>query len=190
VRPASGSRRERVRERTPVSETAPALPSPCDWVRERTLVSTTAPACEGLSDGVRTLGVDVGTVRVGVALSDPAGLVATPLTSLDAGPDLAGRLAALAGEHACQTVVVGLPKALSGRDTASTRMARDLAASVAQQGLDVHLWDERLSSAQAERVLLSAGRRRAQRRTERDPVAAAIILQGWLDATATATEDG
>ncbi len=168
----------------------PASVSRHDWVHERTWVSATAPSREGLSDAVRALGVDVGTVRVGVALSDPAGLVATPLTSLDASPDLAGRLAALAGEYACQTVVVGLPKALSGRDTASTRMARDLAASVAQQGLDVHLWDERLSSAQAERVLLSAGRRRAQRRTERDPVAAAIILQGWLDATATATEDG
>ncbi len=170
MRPASGSHHERA--------------------RERTSVSAAAPGCEGLSGGVRALGVDVGTVRVGVALSDPAGLVATPLTSLDAGPDLAGRLAVLAGEHACQTVVVGLPKALSGGDTASTRMARDLAAAVAQQGLDVHLWDERLTSAQAERLLLSAGRRRAQRRVERDPIAAAIILQGWLEATSTATEDG
>lgn len=139
---------------------------------------------------MRALGVDVGTVRVGVALSDPEGLVATPLTSLDAGDDLATRLSVLAREHACRTVVVGLPKALSGRETASTTMARDLATAMQRQGLEVHLWDERLTSVQAERVLLSAGRRRAQRRTERDPIAAAIILQGWLDATANVTEGG
>ncbi|CAN5603504.1 MAG: Holliday junction resolvase RuvX [Actinomycetota bacterium] len=173
-----------------MSGIAPSISPRGDRVRERTWVSATAPSREGLSDAVRALGVDVGTVRVGVALSDPARLVATPLTSLAAGPDLAGRLVEVAREHDCPTVVVGLPKALSGRDTASTAMARDLAAAVAQQGLDVHLWDERLSSAQAERVLLLAGRRRAQRRTERDPIAAAIILQGWLDATPTANEDG
>jgi putative holliday junction resolvase len=128
------------------------------------------------------MGVDVGTVRVGIAVSDPSGTVASPHTTVPAGEGLIDRLAGLARDLACQTVVIGLPKGLSGRDTASTRGARDVAANLGEQGFDVHLWDERLSSAEAERVLLEAGRRRAQRRVERDPIAAAIILQGWLDA--------
>jgi putative Holliday junction resolvase len=131
------------------------------------------------------LGVDVGTVRVGVAVSDPDRLVATPLDTVPGGDDLAVRLVRLAAEEACDTVVVGLPRALSGRDTDSTRVARTVADGVRAAGLRVELWDERLSSAEAERVLLIAGRRRAQRRTERDRVAATIILQGWLDARRT-----
>lgn len=132
--------------------------------------------------GGRVLGVDVGTVRVGLAVSDPDRLVATPLDTVPAGDDLAVRLADRARAEACHTVVVGLPRALSGRDTASTEMARTLAKGIAAQGLDVELWDERLSSAEAERTLLGAGTRRRDRREARDRVAAAIILQGWLDA--------
>jgi putative holliday junction resolvase len=135
-----------------------------------------------LPAGDRVLGIDVGSVRVGVALSDSAGMVASPHTSLPAGEDLADRLADLAAAESCETVVVGLPKGMSGRDTASTQMARAVAKQLADRGLNVQLWDERLSSAEAERVLLSAGRRREQRKVERDPIAAAIILQGWLDA--------
>lgn len=128
------------------------------------------------------LGVDAGEVRVGLALSDAGGIVASPLDTVPAGEDLPDRLAALAREHGVALVVVGLPKALSGRDTASTRMARSLADALRERGLDVALWDERLSSAEAERMLIGAGRRREERREERDRVAAAIILQGWLDA--------
>jgi len=140
---------------------------------------------------VRALGVDVGTVRIGLAVSDPSGIVATPLTTLDApagapGADaadaLAVRLATVAAEESCKTVVVGLPLALSGRDTASTAAARAVAAALRRRGVAVELWDERFSSVEAERALLGAGRRRAQRRVERDRVAATLILQGWLDA--------
>ncbi|HUH07808.1 MAG TPA: Holliday junction resolvase RuvX [Egibacteraceae bacterium] len=130
----------------------------------------------------RVLGVDAGTVRVGIAISDPLGLVATPFDTLPAGDDLADRLESLARELSCDTVVVGLPKAMSGRETASTAMARRLAAQLQERDLRVELWDERLSSAEAERVLLGADRGREERRQERDRVAAAIVLQGWLDA--------
>jgi putative Holliday junction resolvase len=147
----------------------------------------------------RVLGVDVGTVRIGLAVSDPAGVVATPLATLavDPGADdeegrstgrwaaaLAVQLVTVAREQACEAVVVGLPRALSGRDTAATGLARQVAAALREQGLPVELWDERLSSVEAERILLGTGRRRAQRREQRDRVAAAIILQGWLDARA------
>lgn len=128
------------------------------------------------------LGVDVGTVRVGLARSDDARVVATPLDTVPGGEDLVDRLARRARAEACDTVVIGLPRALSGRDTASTAAARAVAEGLRGCGLVVELWDERLSSAEAERALLDAGRRRAQRREERDRVAAAIILQGWLDA--------
>ena len=131
---------------------------------------------------MRVLGVDVGTVRVGIAVSDASGTVASPHATLPAGDDLIDRLTDLTHDLACETVVVGLPRGMSGRDTASTQMAREVAHQLTQRGLDVQLWDERLSSAEAERVLLDAGRRRSQRRTERDRVAAAIMLQGWLDA--------
>ena len=131
---------------------------------------------------MRVMGVDAGTVRVGVAVSDALRTVATPHSTIDAGDTVVRRLADLARELKCETVVVGLPKGMSGRDTASTRNARALAAQLVEQGFDVQLWDERLSSVQAERVLLEAGRKRDQRRDERDRIAAAIILQGWLDA--------
>jgi putative holliday junction resolvase len=127
------------------------------------------------------LGVDVGTVRVGIAVSDLDGLVATPLVTIPAGDDLIARLAELARERMCKTVVVGLPRALSGRETESTSRAMQVADGLRAVGLNVQLWDERLSSAEAERVLLAAGMSRAKRKTERDRVAAAIILQGWLD---------
>lgn len=135
----------------------------------------------------RVLGVDLGTVRVGLAKSDEARVVATPLDTLDGGDDVVQRLADRARSEDCDTVVVGLPRALSGQDTDSTRAARAVAEGLRAWGLAVELWDERLSSVEAERALLGAGRRRAKRRQERDRVAAAIILQGWLDAHRTAT---
>jgi putative holliday junction resolvase len=131
---------------------------------------------------LRVLGVDVGTVRVGVALSDATGTVASPHTTVERTADVAARLADLARALSCDTVVVGLPRNLGGRDTASTQDARAVAQQLVEQGLDVQLWDERLSSVEAERVLLDAGRSREQRRDERDRIAAAIILQGWLDS--------
>jgi putative holliday junction resolvase len=129
----------------------------------------------------RVLGVDVGKVRVGLAVSDPDRLVATPLDTIPGGDDLAARIALRAAEEACDTVVIGLPLALSGRDTDSTRAARSVAEALRGHGVHVELHDERLSSAEAERTLLGAGRRREQRRAVRDRIAAAIILQGYLD---------
>lgn len=131
------------------------------------------------------LGVDVGTVRAGLALSDPEGVLATPLAVVDARgepPELAARLADTARVHGCTTVVIGLPRGMSGRDTASTSRARAVARGLERLGLQVRLWDERLSSAEADRALAAAGRRARDRRDVRDQVAATIILQSWLEA--------
>lgn len=140
---------------------------------------------------MRALGVDLGSVRIGLALSDPSKLIASPHTTLRAGDaaaedwadQVADALAGVAAAEGADTVVIGLPRAMSGGDTAGADGARRVAAALRERTTaDVHLWDERLSSVEAERLLLDAGRRRAQRRTERDRVAAAIVLQSWLHA--------
>lgn len=138
----------------------------------------------------RVLGVDVGTRRVGLAVSDELRRVATPLETFDAGDAeaadwparLAERLVEVAERSACGTIVVGLPRGMSGRDTAATRSVRSVAGALREAGRDVELWDERLSSVEAERRMRAAGAGARARREGRDRVAAALILQGWLDA--------
>lgn len=133
----------------------------------------------------RVLGVDTGAARVGLAISDPDRRVATPLQTIPAGEGLAERIAAEAASQGCDTVVVGLPRGLAGHDTASTELARALATALERQGLRVELWDERLSTVEADRAMVASGGGARRRREQRDQVAAAIILQGWLDGAAS-----
>lgn len=133
------------------------------------------------------LGVDVGQVRIGVAVSDPAAVLAVPVETVSAGPEAIGRLKVLAAEHAVVEVVLGLPRSLSGAEgpaAASTRaFGAQLAAALAP--LPVRLVDERLSTVSAERSLRKHGRRGrmhgAKRRAVVDQAAAAVILQTALD---------
>jgi putative holliday junction resolvase len=135
--------------------------------------------------GVR-IGVDVGTVRVGVAASDPGGVLASPLTTLARDPrgraDL-DRLARLVREREAVEVVVGLPTALSGRQGQAARAAREYAAALAERvhPVPVRLSDERLTTVAATRRLGEAGIRGRKGRTVVDRSAAVLILQGWLD---------
>jgi putative Holliday junction resolvase len=133
----------------------------------------------------RVLGVDPGTVRLGLALTDPDRLLAMPHATIPGGEGAAGRVVAVAVEHGCTAVVVGLPRSLAGRDTDSTRLARMLAAEIEQAGFVVHLHDERLTSVQADRALRAAGRTSRQTRGVTDQVAAQLLLQAWLDAAPT-----
>jgi len=131
--------------------------------------------------GVR-LGVDVGTVRIGVARSDPHGVLATPLETVRRGTGDLARIAQLAVEHAVTEIVVGLPIALSGKETASTADARRFARELARtQGSPVRLVDERLSSVSANAALKAAGRSARDSRAVVDQAAAVIILQYALD---------
>ena len=132
------------------------------------------------------LGVDVGTVRVGVARSDPAGTLATPLATLrrDAAGDAdLAELAELVREHGVAGVVVGLPITLAGREGASAAMARDYAQRLSGMitPVPVELVDERLTTVTAERRLAHRGVRGRARRAVVDQVAAVEILQHWLD---------
>lgn len=134
----------------------------------------------------RRLGIDVGTVRVGVALSDPEGILATPLTTLSrdqrSGADLE-RLAGLVVEHEVVEVVVGLPRTLAGRHGAASAAAQEYAAALARlvAPVPVRLADERLSTVAATRSLRAAAVPGRRQRAVVDQAAAVHILQSWLD---------
>jgi putative Holliday junction resolvase len=92
-------------------------------------------------------------------------------------------------EHNVERLVVGLPLRLSGEEGPEAQAARQLAGELEEAlGLPVELWDERLTSVQAERVMLESGVHRRQRRREKDRLAAILILQSWLDARSTGRE--
>ncbi len=131
--------------------------------------------------GVR-LGVDVGTARIGVARCDPHAMLATPVETVARGSGDVSRLVELAAEFDVMEIVVGLPIALSGRETASTDDARGFARMLAQQvSVPVRLVDERLSTVSAQSALHSSGRTTRTSRSVVDQVAAVIILQHALD---------
>jgi putative holliday junction resolvase len=131
------------------------------------------------------LGLDAGSVRVGLAATDPTATIASPLATLprrDAAA-LWGRVREEARVRRADRVVVGLPRRLDGSEGDAAAAARALAGEAAREtGLPVELWDERFSTVAAERALIEAGMRRERRRRTIDAVAAAIMLQGWLDA--------
>ncbi|HKJ11903.1 MAG TPA: Holliday junction resolvase RuvX [Ornithinimicrobium sp.] len=136
--------------------------------------------------GVR-LGVDVGAVRVGLAVSDPDGLVATPAGTLTresrTGADL-NEIAAQARRRGAIEVVVGLPKSLSGADGVAAERARDYAGALkrALDGVPVRLWDERMTTVDAHRQLRDSGVASRRHRDSVDQAAAVLILQAALDA--------
>jgi putative Holliday junction resolvase len=131
----------------------------------------------------RILGLDPGTRRIGVAVSDALHITAQPRQTLDASaPDLLDRIVALAVEVEAERIVVGLPIGLNGTEGAAAAAARGFATRVAEaSGLPVDLQDERFSTATAERLLVEAGLRRRRRRQVRDGIAAAVFLQAYLD---------
>jgi putative Holliday junction resolvase len=138
--------------------------------------------------------VDVGSVRVGVALSDPNGTLATPLATLARddrdGSDLR-RLAELVDEYEVVEVVVGLPRTLADREGPAAHAARRYAeALTGVLAVPVRLVDERLTTVAATRSLRAAGVRGRRQRGVVDQAAAATILQGWLDTRRGAGRTG
>jgi putative Holliday junction resolvase len=134
-----------------------------------------------MRSGVR-LGIDVGTVRVGVARSDLHGMLATPVETVPRGAGDLERVLVLATEVDAFELVVGLPLALSGRETASTADARAFAEQLASlASVPVRLVDERLSTVSANNAIRSSGKSQKQARSIIDQVAAVIILQHALD---------
>ncbi len=134
---------------------------------------------------MRVLGVDLGSVRVGIALSDATGTLASPLNVLARTADLHERVAGLVEEHEVGAVVIGLPRSLDGRERRAARTVRSEVRQLAGRlGVPVHLQDERLSTVAAHAGLATAGRTARQRRGTVDSSAAAVLLQSWLDSPA------
>lgn len=133
----------------------------------------------------RRLGVDVGTVRIGVAVSDPDGILATPVETVrrERGDAHLRRLATLVGELDVIEVVVGLPRTLADHAGSSAKDAVQVAEALAGRiaPVPVRLADERLTTVTAARSLREAGVRARAQRGKIDQAAAVAILQGWLD---------
>ncbi|MGQ0847781.1 MAG: Holliday junction resolvase RuvX [Actinomycetota bacterium] len=131
--------------------------------------------------GGRILGVDHGSRRVGVAVSDSLHITAQPLEVVERNRAVA-RIVELASRYEVDTIVVGLPTSLDGTERMAATAARAFAADLgAATGLPVEMVDERFTSSTAEKVMLEGGIRRRRRRQNIDKVAAAIILQTFLD---------
>ncbi|MEK6711541.1 MAG: Holliday junction resolvase RuvX [Nitrospinota bacterium] len=139
-----------------------------------------------MSEG-RILGVDYGEKRVGLALSDLLGLTAQPLAQIGRQGDasLAGEIGRLIEAHGVERVVVGVPRALSGRDSPGTRRVRRFIGRLRQSvPVPVEGWDERLSTAHADQALAEMEVRPSRRAERRDMMAAQLILQSYLDRRA------
>ncbi len=138
---------------------------------------------------MRALGLDVGSKTIGMALSDPGGVIASAWEVLArrGQEDDAREVALRAAREGVQAVVVGLPLELDGREGRRARAVRrflDALGSTLDDAIALETWDERFSTAAAERTLIEADVSRAERKTKIDAMAAQFILQGWLDARA------
>ncbi|MFH0980237.1 MAG: Holliday junction resolvase RuvX [Planctomycetota bacterium] len=134
----------------------------------------------------RCVGIDYGTKRIGLAISDPGGSIASPLTTLNLVGDPAARieqiLRALA-DYDVDEWVVGLPLNMDGTDSRQTQLTRRFAAALSRRvDRPIHLCDERLSSYQADEYLAASQLSAKKRKARRDRLAAQVILQSFLDA--------
>lgn len=140
----------------------------------------------------RVLGIDLGSKRIGVAVSDGLGLTAQPRATIarHGGVRDLDAIAAAAKEADADRIVLGLPLDPEGQEGPAAQRARVFADKLrAAVGLPVELIDESFSTVEAERVLLAADVSRAKRKQVVDKMAAAVILQRWLDTRPRLTEE-
>ena len=136
---------------------------------------------------MRVLGLDYGEKYVGVAVSDPLGITAQPLETIQRKEEnklrrTYARIEELTKEYGVEKIVVGLPKNMDDSEGAGACKCRDFAANVSRRtGIEVILWDERLSSVSAARVLSEAGVKREDFKKSIDKMAACVFLQNYLD---------
>ena len=148
------------------------------------ILNNPAELCEAVPSGKRLMGLDVGTKTIGLALSDPRRVIATPLETIRRRRfrDDMARLFALIDTRDVSGLVIGLPLTLAGTDGPRTQSVRQFARNlIALRDLPVVLWDERLSTAAVTREMIAADLTRKRRGEIVDRVAAAYILQGCLD---------
>jgi len=135
---------------------------------------------------MRVLGVDLGSRRIGVAVSDRTGILASPHSVIERSGDPARDHRAIAdvvAEVEAERVVVGMPVSMSGKPGAAAAAAQEEVNALASTlSVPVETWDERLTTVVASKSMIGAGRKAADRRRNVDAVAASVILQSWLDA--------
>ena len=134
---------------------------------------------------MRALAIDHGTKRMGIAISDELKMIAQPLEYIPAEPfaKFLERLKEILREKEVELIVVGLPRNMDGSyGPAALKVQEFVAALKSALTLPIQMWDERLTSAQANRFLLQGNVRRAQRKEKVDKTAAAILLQAYLDS--------
>ena len=134
---------------------------------------------------MKLLGIDYGQRRIGVAASDETGTLALPLEQVDAEPLACAceRIAALGRERGVERIVVGMPRNMDGSYGPAAEGVRAFITELKKvASVEIVTWDERLSTAQAERAMLEADYSRKRRRAQRDALAAQLILQNYLDA--------
>jgi len=135
----------------------------------------------------RILGLDYGAKYVGVAVSDPLGIIARPLEAIQRKEEnklrrTFARIEELVKEYGIERIVVGLPKNMDDTEGESAAKCRDFAANVSRRtGIETILWDERLSSVSANDILIESGVRREDKKKYIDKIAASIILRDYLD---------
>ena len=138
---------------------------------------------------MRVLGIDHGTKRIGIALSDPSGTIALPLEYVLAEPfaNFLSRLKELIREKQVEMILVGMPRNMDGSYGPAAAKVQEFVAVLKETiAIPIKTWDERLTSAQANRFLLQADVRRKDRKEKVDKAAAAILLQSFLDSRAPA----
>ncbi len=131
----------------------------------------------------RLLGLDIGGKRIGVAISDEMGIIASPAAMVLRGATSGREIRDHVTRLGAVRLIVGLPVGMSGREGPQARDVREFVDSIANDiGLPVEYWDERLTTSIAEKHLIASGSRREKRKHQVDAVAAAVILQGYLDS--------
>ena len=138
-----------------------------------------------MSEMARLVGIDYGTRRCGVALSDPMQIIASAheVIEVEGEKSLVRRIHQICEEAEAEAVVVGLPLNMDGSEGPSAAAAKALAGKIAKRtGLPVETWDERLTTRTAEEALIASGTRRKKRKGLVDKVAAQIMLQHYLDS--------
>ena len=154
------------------------------------ILNNPAELREAVPEGIRIMGLDVGTKTIGLALSDTRRVIATPLETIRRRrfrEDIE-RLLWLIDTHGVGGLVIGLPLTLAGGEGPRTQSVRQFARNVvALRDLPLVFWDERLSTAAVTREMIAADLTRKRRGAIVDRVAAAYILQGFLDATGRAS---
>lgn len=134
-----------------------------------------------MSEG-RLLALDVGGERIGVAVSDEMGILASPAGMIRRRGPVLQELRTYIDRYRPVKLIVGLPVGLSGREGPQAKEVRDFVAGLEEQiAIPVEYWDERLTTSIAEKALIGHGVRRKDRRDQVDAMAASVILQGYLD---------